>query len=241
MQRWGNWGPDKWSYFPTALSVFKPRHSDSSLPSCFCFWWWWFSCSIVSDSFDPMDYSPPGSSVHGNSLGKNTGVGCHFFLQFLSLFFFKHLRWPSSSISSAWGPRAKAGAAGVWRRHPSSGHGCALRLGKDVGGGAWRGEAVGCAWAGTRNPKLWGGVGAGSPANRAPIPASRLSASPLPAKGMVHTAAPSPRSAWAAHPPINRSAASPTHSCPMAQAFVTVATEGKCHSSLSPLQPLSYA
>ena len=26
---------------------------------------------------DPMDYSPPGSSVHG----KNTGVGCHFLLQ----------------------------------------------------------------------------------------------------------------------------------------------------------------
>ena len=22
---------------------------------------------------DPMDYSPPGSSVHGDSLGKNTG------------------------------------------------------------------------------------------------------------------------------------------------------------------------
>ena len=24
---------------------------------------------------DPMDYSPPGSSVHGDSPGKNTGVG----------------------------------------------------------------------------------------------------------------------------------------------------------------------
>ena len=24
-----------------------------------------------------MDNSPPGSSVHGDSLGKNTGVGCH--------------------------------------------------------------------------------------------------------------------------------------------------------------------
>ena len=28
-----------------------------------------------------MDYSPPGSSVHGNSPGKNTGVGCHALLQ----------------------------------------------------------------------------------------------------------------------------------------------------------------
>ena len=25
---------------------------------------------------DPMDCRPPGSSVHGNSPGKNTGVGC---------------------------------------------------------------------------------------------------------------------------------------------------------------------
>ena len=30
---------------------------------------------------DPMDSSSPGSSLHGNSPGKNTGVGCHFFLQ----------------------------------------------------------------------------------------------------------------------------------------------------------------
>ena len=28
-----------------------------------------------------MDCSPPGSSVHGNSPGKNTGVGCHALLQ----------------------------------------------------------------------------------------------------------------------------------------------------------------
>ena len=28
-----------------------------------------------------MDCSSPGSSVHGDSLGKNTGVGCHSFLQ----------------------------------------------------------------------------------------------------------------------------------------------------------------
>ena len=30
---------------------------------------------------DPMDCSPPGSSVHGDSLGKDTGVGCHALLQ----------------------------------------------------------------------------------------------------------------------------------------------------------------
>ena len=27
--------------------------------------------------YDPMEYSPPGSSVYGDSLGKNAGVGCH--------------------------------------------------------------------------------------------------------------------------------------------------------------------
>ena len=30
---------------------------------------------------DPMDCSLPGSSVHGDSLGKHTGVGCHVLLQ----------------------------------------------------------------------------------------------------------------------------------------------------------------
>ena len=30
---------------------------------------------------DPMDYGLPGSSVHGDSPGKNTGVGYHALLQ----------------------------------------------------------------------------------------------------------------------------------------------------------------
>ena len=30
---------------------------------------------------DPMDCSPPSSSVHGDSLGKNIDVGCHDLLQ----------------------------------------------------------------------------------------------------------------------------------------------------------------
>jgi len=29
----------------------------------------------------PMDCSPPGSSIHGDSPGKNTGVNCHALLQ----------------------------------------------------------------------------------------------------------------------------------------------------------------
>ena len=30
---------------------------------------------------DPMDCSPPGSSIHRIFPDKNTGVGCHFLLQ----------------------------------------------------------------------------------------------------------------------------------------------------------------
>ena len=30
---------------------------------------------------NPVNCGPPGSSVHGHSPGKNTGVGCHFLLQ----------------------------------------------------------------------------------------------------------------------------------------------------------------
>ena len=33
---------------------------------------------------DPMDCSPPVSSVHGDSPGKNTGMGCHVLLQGIS-------------------------------------------------------------------------------------------------------------------------------------------------------------
>ena len=36
------------------------------------------SCPTLCDS---MDCSPPGSSVHGISQARNTGVGCHFLLQ----------------------------------------------------------------------------------------------------------------------------------------------------------------
>ena len=36
------------------------------------------SCPILCN---PMDCRPPGSSVHGDSPGKNTGVGCLILLQ----------------------------------------------------------------------------------------------------------------------------------------------------------------
>ena len=36
--------------------------------------------SVMAKLCDPMDFSPPGSSVHGDSPGKNTEMGCHFLL-----------------------------------------------------------------------------------------------------------------------------------------------------------------
>ena len=39
------------------------------------------SHSVLPDSFQPMDCSLPASSVHRDSLGKNTWVGCQFLLQ----------------------------------------------------------------------------------------------------------------------------------------------------------------
>ena len=48
------------------------------------FWSLWFvvqSLSRVRLFCDPVDCSPPGSSVHGDSPAKNTGMGCHALLQ----------------------------------------------------------------------------------------------------------------------------------------------------------------
>jgi len=46
---------------------------------------WWCVCTQLFQSCltpcDPMDCSPPGSSVHGIFLGKHIEVGCHFLLQ----------------------------------------------------------------------------------------------------------------------------------------------------------------
>ena len=45
-----------------------------------CFSSWVVLCLVARLCLtlcDPMDCSPPGSSVHGDSPGKYTGVGCH--------------------------------------------------------------------------------------------------------------------------------------------------------------------
>ena len=46
---------------------------------CVCVFVW--VAQLCPTLCDPMNCSPPGSFVHGDSPGKNTGVGCHVFLQ----------------------------------------------------------------------------------------------------------------------------------------------------------------
>ena len=65
------------------------------------------SCPTLCDL---MDCSPPGSSVHGDSPGKNTGVGCHALLQGLfptqgSNPGLPHCRWILYRLSHQGSPR----------------------------------------------------------------------------------------------------------------------------------------
>ena len=60
---------------------------------------------------DPLDYSLPGSSVHGISQEKNTGVGCHFLFQgtFPTLGSNRHLlHWQADSLPLSQRGRAVA-------------------------------------------------------------------------------------------------------------------------------------
>ena len=72
--------------------------------------------------YNPPDCSPPGACVHGDSPGKNTGVGCHALLQRifptqgLNLYLLHLLNWqvdsllhylgspPLTKLKSKWSP-----------------------------------------------------------------------------------------------------------------------------------------
>ena len=43
--------------------------------------WWWFSCSVGSDSYDPIHCIPAGFSVHGILQARILEWVCHFLLQ----------------------------------------------------------------------------------------------------------------------------------------------------------------
>ena len=67
---------------------------------------------------DPVDCSPPGSSVHGFFPGESTGVGCHFLLQGIfptwgwNLRLFHLLHWQADSLPLV--PRGVPAGAGVF-------------------------------------------------------------------------------------------------------------------------------
>ena len=63
---------------------------------------------------DPIDCSPPGFSVHGDSPGRNTGVGCHALLQGIfptqgSNPGHPHCRWILYGLSHEGSPRSGLG------------------------------------------------------------------------------------------------------------------------------------
>ena len=72
------WSPEHWtvysvlSTFPPLLHLPPPQSARYPiLCVCVCV----LSHPVMSNSLDPMDCSLPGSSVHGDSPGKNTGMG----------------------------------------------------------------------------------------------------------------------------------------------------------------------
>ena len=54
------------------------HNSESTGPNHWC-----LVAQLCPTLCDPMDYSPLGSSAHGDSPSKNTGVGVHFLLQWI--------------------------------------------------------------------------------------------------------------------------------------------------------------
>ena len=75
--------------FPSSSSSSSPSSSSSSIPFFFSFYFSlppiFFLLYLVAQSCptlcNRMDCCLPGSSVHGDSPGKNTGLGCHALLQ----------------------------------------------------------------------------------------------------------------------------------------------------------------
>ena len=61
--------------------VLWPRHFILQICVCVCVTIMYMVAQSCPTICNPMDCSPSGSSVHGDSPGKNTGVGCHALLQ----------------------------------------------------------------------------------------------------------------------------------------------------------------
>ena len=68
--------PSSWELRRTQAQVHAGNPVQMSEMCCVC-----LAAQSCLTLWDPMDCSPPGSSVHGDSPGKNIGVGCHALLQ----------------------------------------------------------------------------------------------------------------------------------------------------------------
>ena len=67
---------------PSSHSLCNPRVQDAGpVHAGLCPWCWWSSPTVVSDSAQPHGLQPDRLLCPWDSLGKNTGVGCHFLLQ----------------------------------------------------------------------------------------------------------------------------------------------------------------
>ena len=99
---WSDLAAAVWTFFGIALLLIAMQ---TDLLQCCGHCWvfqicWHIECSTLTASYfriesdglclaaqlcltlcDPIDCSPPASSVHGDSSGKNTGVGCHVLRQ----------------------------------------------------------------------------------------------------------------------------------------------------------------
>ena len=94
-----------------------PRSLDShsiSLPTVICYFC--LAAKLCSTLWDLMDCSPPGSAVHGDSPGKNTGVGCHAPIQGI---FLAQESNPLSLVSPALASGFFTTSA-TWEAHQSS-------------------------------------------------------------------------------------------------------------------------
>ena len=94
------------------LYTFKKKRAEGNIIKCY---WCVHAKSLQSwlTLCDPMGCRPPGSSVHGDSLGKNTGVGCHDLLfptQGLNMHLLHLLHWQAHSL-----PLAPLGSPNQWQ------------------------------------------------------------------------------------------------------------------------------
>ena len=72
----------------------------------------------MSNSLQPYDYSPPASSVHWDSPGKNIGVGCHALLQgIFQSQGIKPVSFMSSALASNFFTAELLGKPNKWNAH----------------------------------------------------------------------------------------------------------------------------